>query len=90
MNKTILLDAVTVTSAALPYIAELNEITAFIASIIAICCGARTVFTLLKAFIGGIISKIKARDIVGAVEDVGELIDDVKNALEGGTENDTK
>jgi hypothetical protein len=90
MNKSFLLDTVAVTSAALPYITELNEITAFIASLIAIFCGARSIIALVKAIIEGIIAKINARDIAGAVEDVGEFIEDVKNALEGGNDNDTQ
>lgn len=87
-NLQVLLDTTTiasVTTAALPHIADLNEWTTLISTIIAILCGcfalagyaSRIYRNTLVPFFKNVFAKIKKGDVLSAVEDVREAVDNI-------------
>lgn len=94
-NLQIMLDTTTITTAVLPHIADLNEWGTLISSIIAIMCGcfallgyaSRFCKNIIVPFGKKVIAKIKAGDVVSAVEDVREAVDKI---VEEVAKNDTE
>ena len=88
MGRTYVYDAVTVATATMACMPNIDDIMAAVATIIAIMCGIKSIVFTVIDISRAIIARIKAKEFTEAIDIVKDNIESIDEAL-GGDNIDT-